>query len=130
MDSYIDQETKQLDVIANPDYDPRWGPIRRAMGHARTLANGINLMDMVPRNELASSRYCLANPGKEYLIYVAEGRAVTVDLRDAVGALAVEWFNAKTGQSKTAQPARGGDRRTFASPFGSDDAVLHLEVSE
>lgn len=128
MDSYTDQEAKQLDEIANPEYDPRWEPIRRAMGHARKLANRINLVSMTPRNELASSRYCLADPGKEYLIYVPEGGSVTVDLRDAAGPFSAEWFNAKTGESKTGEATRGEDKRTFVSPFTTSDAVLHLKA--
>jgi hypothetical protein len=130
MDSYSDQETKQVDEIANREFDPRWEPIRRAMGYARELANRVNLVAMAPRNEMASSEYCLANPGKEYLIYVPEGGSVTVDLRDASGTLAVEWHNARTGESKNGTSTRGRDKRTFASPFGSGDAVLHLEVSK
>ena len=33
-------------------------------------ANRMNLSSMRPRGDLASSGYCLANPGEEYLIYV------------------------------------------------------------
>ena len=128
MDSYTDQETKQLDDISNPGYDPRWEPIRRAMGYARRVANRINLAAMVPRNELASSRYCLADPGKEYLVYMPEGGNVTVDLRDAPGPFSAEWFNAKTGESKTAQPVRGGNGRALASTFDRDDVALHLKA--
>jgi len=130
MDSYTDQETKQLDKIVDREFDPRWEPIRRAMGYTRRLANRISLVGMVPRNELASSRYCMANPGKEYLIYLPEGGSVTVDLRDVGGALSVEWFNARRAESKTAERAQGGAKRIFASPFGGDDAVLHLEASK
>jgi len=128
MDSYTDQETKQLDKIVNREFDPRWESIRLAMGYARKLASTINLRAMVPRNELASTGYCLADVGKEYLIYLPEGGSVTVDLRDVVGPVSVQWFNAKSGKSKTAEGTRGGAKRTLASPFRSSDAVLHLKA--
>ena len=40
---------------------------RQAMGLTRRCANRMNLTEVVPHGELASSGYCLANPGKEYL---------------------------------------------------------------
>ena len=40
----------------------------------------MNLAEMVPHGELASTDYCLANPGQEYLVYLPEGGEVTVDL--------------------------------------------------
>jgi len=129
MDSYTDQETEQLDKIANREFDPRWEPMRRAMGYARKLATGINLATLVPRNELASSGYCLADPGKEYLVYLPEGRNVEVDLGDAAGPLSVEWINARSAQRKRTGQARDKARRAFASPFDSDDTILHLEAS-
>jgi hypothetical protein len=40
------------------------------MGQTHKYAKRIDLRKMVPYTELASSQYCLANPGSEYLIYV------------------------------------------------------------
>ena len=33
-------------------------------------ANRMDLVAMKPHGEIASSGYCLANPGEEYLVYV------------------------------------------------------------
>jgi len=33
----------------------------------------VNLAALVPHPELASTRYCLAKPGKEYVVYLPEG---------------------------------------------------------
>ncbi len=49
--------------------DPSLEPARRAMGQTRTAASQIGLAGMRPRGELASSGYCLANAGIEYLVY-------------------------------------------------------------
>ena len=43
---------------------------RQAMGDTLTYANKINLAAATPHNDLASSGYCLADPGREYLVYV------------------------------------------------------------
>ena len=42
---------------------------------------------MAPRGDLASTGYCLANPGKEYLVYIPEGGEVTVENDEFTGAL-------------------------------------------
>ncbi len=55
-------------------FDPQWEPIRRSMGFARRLAERVNLAAMTPLNTLASTQYCLADPGSEYLVLPAERR--------------------------------------------------------
>ncbi|MBM4048611.1 MAG: hypothetical protein FJ279_26205, partial [Planctomycetes bacterium] len=72
-----------------PD-DGTYEPLRRAVGHTRSYATRMNLAAMTPRNDLASTQYCLANPGREYLVYLPEGGEVTVDLTAASGTLTVE----------------------------------------
>jgi hypothetical protein len=108
--------------------EPRWGPVRRAMGQTRTLAKRMNLVAMVPRGDLASSRYCLANPGKEYLVYLPYGGTGTVDLSAAAGKLAVEWIRPIEGTLTPGGRTTGGAKRSFTAPF-SGDAVLHLRRS-
>jgi hypothetical protein len=70
----------------------------------------------------------LANPaerGAEYLVYLPQGGSVTLDLRGVQGALDVEWFDPKTGDTKRGENAVGGTSRQFAAPF-SGDAVLYV----
>jgi hypothetical protein len=43
---------------------------RKAMGDTLAYAKRFNLAAMFPCNQLASTGYCLANPGVEYLIYL------------------------------------------------------------
>jgi hypothetical protein len=98
---------------------------RPAMGHTRAYAEKMNLAAMTPRNELASTEYCLANPGHEYLVYLPEGGEVTVDVSAAKGAIAVEWFNPRTAEKRAGDRVQGGARRQFQAPF-KGDAVLYL----
>jgi hypothetical protein len=103
----------------------RWEPIRRAMGQTGRLAERVNLRAMVPRGDLASTGYCLADPGKEYVVYLPEGGEVTVDLSAAAGELEVEWMHPVGGSPTPGVETPGGAKRTFQAPFAGD-AALHL----
>jgi Family of unknown function (DUF6298)/Protein of unknown function (DUF4038) len=126
--------------------DPDWissaeqDAMRRNMGYTRTYATKINLAAMTPSSELASTGYCLANLGAEYLVYLPTrkrqgipiiGRffrsSVVVDLRAASGEFDVEWFNPATGKAMGGGTTFGGAFRTFNSPFPGD-AVLYLKA--
>ncbi len=109
-------------------YDPEWvEPIRKSMGYTLAYAQRMNLIKMVPENGLASSGYCLAEVGKEYLVYLPEGNEVTVNLTDASSNLEVEWFNPNTGETIKQGNITGGQVPIMKSPFGEDDAVLYLK---
>jgi hypothetical protein len=69
----------------------------------------------------------LANPGREYLVYLADGGDVTIDLTAASSKLTVEWIHPTEGTILPGEPISGGARRSFQSPFGSN-AVLHLKT--
>jgi hypothetical protein len=99
---------------------------RRAMGQTLVWTRRMDLAAMTPRPDLASSRYCLANPGQEYLVYVPNTSAVTVDLSAVDGRVAVEWFDPATGQSFRGGPVRGGGSRTLSAPF-TGERVLYLK---
>jgi hypothetical protein len=99
--------------------------VRRNLGEIRRFAEKMNLAAMAPANDVSSSRYCLANPGSEYLTYLPQGGAVTVDLSKIEGSVAVEWNNPSTGKASKAPSVAGGMRRDFKAPF-EGDAVLYL----
>jgi hypothetical protein len=105
--------------------EPQWEPIRKSMGYTLRYANRMNLALAVPHNELASTGYCLANPGVEYLVYLPNGGQATVDLSAASGALAMEWFNPNTDAATDGGTITGGGRQTLSAPFGGD-AVLYI----
>lgn len=134
MDPYISEEYQ------NHPSKPEWEPIRKNMGYTLTYANKMNLASMVPSGYLASTGYCLANPGAEYLIYlplsdnrvlrwfsrlIRANEKVTADLTAASGALEVEWFDPKTGETKNGGTITGGATRSFTAPF-SGDALLYI----
>lgn len=105
--------------------DLRWEPIRKNLGYTLNYANRMNLTAMVPRNDLASTKYCLANPSVEYLVYLPNGGEVTVNLSAASGKLNVEWLNPRNGKTTTSPDTKGGKVRSFKAPF-EGDAVLYI----
>ena len=122
-----------MDPLHKPDWvrssEAEMEGARKAMGDTRRFAELMNLAAMAPRNELSSTRYCLASPGKEYLVYLPDGGEVTVDLREAQGILAVEWMHPIEGSVTPGGTIEGGAKRVFKSPFNRD-AALHLHLSE
>jgi len=129
-----------------------WELIRKNMGHTLTYAIKMDLASMVPRNDLCSTKYCLANPGKEYLVYlpsrghrglrwfdklglhkllgsatklVGWNEKVTVDLLAPSGTLHVEWFNPRTGETVDGGVVKGGGRKSLTAPF-TGNAVLYI----
>jgi hypothetical protein len=111
--------------IPNPP-DKDWVPIRNSMGYTRSYADRMDLRKAIPSNELSSTTFCLANPGKEYVIYQdIPDSAFQVDL--AKGKYSYEWFNPTTGivTEKGKIKVKDG-KQQFKAPFNGD-AVLYLK---
>ncbi len=101
--------------------------IRLALGHTREYAQRMDLAAAPPHPELASSRYCLASPGSEYLVFQPDGGEFTVDLSAGEGkTFSVEWCHPKTGRTKSGKSVTGGAEAAFESPFAGP-AVLYLK---
>jgi len=98
------------------------------MGYTLRFAERVDLMNMVPESGLATSAYCLANKGKEYLVYVPEGREVVVDLEGCPGFYETEWFDPDSGESRKVESVEGGRKLSLTSPFESNRSVLYLRL--
>jgi hypothetical protein len=137
-----------IEPIIAPDSeatkDKRWkdaAAIRRNMGYTLAYANRLDFAAMTPHEELCSSRYCLVNPGHEYVVFVpllaGEVPAnhssnpfageVAVDLTTITGTVRVEWLNTNSGDIITGTTVMAGSMRTFHSPFKAD-SVLYLQA--
>ena len=99
------------------------------MGHTLRQAKRMNLAAMTPRNALAQTAYCLANPGVEYLVYAPSAGTFWVDLSSGSGRIfAVEWINPRTEAILAAANVAGGSsRHSFTAPLNDDGAVLYLK---
>jgi Family of unknown function (DUF6298)/Putative collagen-binding domain of a collagenase len=109
--------------------DPTWEPVRKAMGHALSYATRMNLAASLPHGELASTGYCLGNPGEEYLVYLPEGDEVMVDLTQANRELESEWMHPVEGTITPGGKVKGGAKKKFTVPF-LGPAVLYCKAIE
>jgi hypothetical protein len=113
-------------VLGEPA-DRRWDPVRRAMGHTRRFAERINLAALQPAGELASTGYCLARAGEEYVVYQPRGaEGFSVELK--AGTYRHEWLDTDKGEAagagKTEAP---GGPHAFKAEVGGG-ALLHLRA--
>ena len=100
--------------------------VRVAMGYTKRFADRMDLINAVPSTTVASSGYCLANRGKEYLVYIPEGGEVEINLTSVTGQFAIEWFDPVSGNSQGGEAVEGGSRITLVSPFESGEAVVYI----
>jgi hypothetical protein len=101
----------------------------RAIGYMLDAANRANLAALVPRPDLASTGYCLAQPGVEYLVYAPLGETLSVDLGPAPGrSFAVEWLDTASGTRAAGAAVPGGGRASLTSPFAGP-VLVHLRAS-
>ena len=116
--------------VGDPKYnpnDPIWDAIRTNMGYARSYALRMDLAHALPREDLASTGYCLAVVGREYLVVLPSGGNVTVNLSGVSGSPAVEWFRPSNGQTTAGGAIAGGGTVTLTAPFtGMAVVYIHL----
>lgn len=66
-----------------------------------------------------NARYCLAKPGRCYVVYLPTGGTANLDLTQATGAFRVGWFNPRTGQglrTGSVRTVRGGATANLGNP--------------
>jgi len=105
--------------------DPVWESIRKNLGYARNLAVRMNLAAALPRGDLASTGYCLAVVGSEYIVFLPGGGSARLNLAGVSGPRTVEWLNPGTGQTTTGPSVNGGSTVTLRAPF-SGPAVVYV----
>jgi len=125
-----------MDAIQNPwpdlaDHDacdpdnPGLQAAREYLGDVRALTDELDMLALEPASHLASTGFCLADPGQVVVVYQPNGgSSFTVELE--AGTWNVEWRNANNGTvtSGGTIDAAGGDE-TFLAEFNGD-AVLVL----
>jgi hypothetical protein len=84
---------------------------------------------MRPDQALSTTGYCLASPGKEYLVFQSNKGEFNVNLTGARGLFQATWFNVNLDREIPARTVEGGASRTFTTPFPGP-AVLHLKRTE
>ncbi|MHC1762761.1 MAG: DUF6298 domain-containing protein [Verrucomicrobiia bacterium] len=109
--------------------DRGWEPIRSAMGRTCRVAEKLNLAAMKPRNELASTGYCLADPGRAYLAYQPDG-GKEFSLQVEPGKYEVLWIDPTQDHEVRKEPIDAGEGASlFKAPF-EGAAVLYLKAGD
>ena len=98
----------------------KWQSLRDALTIIKTYADRLNLAKMVPQaaeaDSPSSTRYCLYDPGKEYLVYQPEGETpFTVQL--PAGTYQYEWINPVAGKTHQGIILSEGGKTSFTAPF-------------
>jgi hypothetical protein len=104
-------------------------PARWAMGDTRRFADRMRLIDMEPRDDLSSTGYALANPGREYLVLHTGGADGSFTVLLKPGTYSGEWFGIDSRQTTEAgQVAVERDEHlNFTVPWPqTEPAVLYL----
>jgi hypothetical protein len=81
--------------------------IRRSRRSKEAYVRRVDLAALTAHADLAASKFCLANPGREYLVFLPDCKETRVHLRDAPRTFAVTWFNPETGESREAASVKG-----------------------
>jgi hypothetical protein len=103
---------------------------RYAMGDTLHYAEKMDLISMVPRQELSSTGFVLANPGEEYLILQPDKSADPFTVKLEPGTYAVEWFGLDQRETKMDGKVSidSASDAKFIAPFeASGPSVLYLK---
>jgi len=114
-------------VVLGSPFDPKWQPIRKALGHTRTFALKMDLAKMLPRPDLASTKFCLANPGSEYLIYSPSPNTDSFTVNLKPGTYKYEWFNPNSGKTASTGKITAKTAPHKFRPPAKTPAVLHIK---
>jgi len=78
----------------SPDSEgTNWQQVRRNVGQTLVYAQQLDLAKVVPRPDLASTRFCLANPGQQYVVYQPDDQAFEVSGLEAGDSYHSEWYD-------------------------------------
>ncbi len=127
------QETAQTGIMG---YDPNVpggnkGTIKRDwVGYASRLFNEHveDLDSLSPHDELTSSgAYCLADPGREYVVYSKIGASTTLSLNLSAGGgvYNCRFYDPRDGEYEPVFQRPGGGVQSFTLP-SANDWVLHV----
>ncbi|HZI23517.1 MAG TPA: DUF6298 domain-containing protein [Chryseolinea sp.] len=116
------------DGISKDDRNyPDWDLIRANMGHTLKFAKDLDLNNMKPHSELASTTYCLSHPGNEYLIYFPEGKEASINLKHSTVKYKVLWFIPLLNKNIEGPKHVLGGNIVVLEPPTSLDAILYLK---
>lgn len=82
-----------------------------------------------PSDPLVSSGWCLAQPGREYVVFQRQAQPFTLNIGGASSTLAGEWFDPLSGKRSAAGTFKNGTAQ-LTPPADWDEAPLVLHITE
>lgn len=114
----------------SPDSEgPKWRIVRRNVGKTVELSKKADLANMNPRGDLASTGFCLANPGIEYIVYQSGGSTFTVSGLQADKSYYYQWYDPEQGEVIAVGRRKVSNSAEKFVP-ANDGIVLYLKLSE
>ena len=111
------------DVIRPEDNPPGY----RYFRNLREFFERTRYWLLEPADELVSVGYCLADAGREYVVFLNEAGPVEVRLEGVQGELVAEWYQPFTGARASAGKVRAGVvRLTPPADWGAVPVALHV----
>jgi hypothetical protein len=112
------------DVIRPLDVPPGYGDMK----HFGDFWRSTKYWLLQPSDSLVSEGYCLANTGREYVVYLNYAKPFTLNICHSAGKLVAEWFNPFTGKTKDAGSyGNGFVNINPPKDWGSTPVILHLK---
>lgn len=116
MDPCTDQPWK---FFSHPDWPQgSHALLRCALGKIRDYAERMDLKTAAPSNHLSTTTYCLATPGREYLVYQPDSGPFSLDLPAGTYDAEWHWPNIPSGQTGIVMEHSGG-WKTFSASMSS-----------
>ena len=111
------------DVIRPGHVPPGYACFRRL----RDVFEGTRYWRLKPSDRLVTAGHCLADPGREYVVFLDQPQPFTLRLRRSSAPLAGEWLQPLTGERRRAQALRSGSV-TLTPPraWPAGPVVLHV----
>jgi hypothetical protein len=111
------------DVIRPEDTPPGYTYFK----HLRDFFEATQFWVLEPSDELVSPGYCLANRGKEYVVFQNKAQAFSLRLEGLSGPAHAQWFHPFTGEYREAgTPSNGTTRWTSPQTWGDGPVALHV----
>ncbi len=110
----------------NPSAEgPQWRIVRQNIGKAVEYSNKLDLVNVTPREDLASTHFCLAKPGHQYVVYQPDNGPITVSALRVDTFYNYEFFDSKQGKVVARGRIRAAAPSDSFSPVGSG-TVLYI----
>jgi len=112
------------DIIRPEEIPPGYAYFK----NLKDFFENINYWLMEPADELVSEGYCLANPGKEYIVFLNNAKPFMLNIEKSNGKLDAEWYHPFTGDRENAgQIGNGTVSLTPPKKWGDVPVALHVK---